>query len=752
VTDYAKQLQPGQVFKFKSGPTVYFVSPNKEAIAFGDEAAYQGFFGDKDWSRVQTFNVDRPNIDASSSWTGISMGATAAKEYAKLGIIPTPTTPSLYTPPAPAFQLDTSKILTPSLKDLTNTLTQPIQLPADYERISAKAKLAEQGYTYIPDPAMLKGLTENQIYRQGSMVFAKPGVDVPGLVDEQVRQDIINQFKQISTQVSAPAGFTVDTSQYDKIVGDAQNKGLFKIPDISGLSSSITDFISPLLTSINTMQEQIKTFQTQQSDLMKQYTTAITGAPATSQLYEQTLAKYGITTETFNQINSYTSQLTTYNKELADLDAEKKKAIADAEKATVSTGVISRNTAQIEKDYNSRISTKAAQAGVVATSLEALRGNIATASQLAGNVVDAATYDYKVKLDGMRNLLSMNLKQMEGVSSQQMNQLKLALETYQKTYEDQRTKKQKILTTIMQYPKADYTGLDLSKAKMIDVAARVITSPYYNAEDIDDDQTVIDAYAKTYADAGILSTDSRATAINKILNKSKIYQNQVKKTTEAPTSYQEWQLAGGKAGTGKSYAEWVAKASGLTDYQTITRVDKLASQFDNEKVVQRYNVVAEGYQFARNINTATETSANDIGLLYAFAKAMDPDSVVREGEYATVQKYAQSWADQFKFKMERIFSNKPFLTKEAKDNMVATIKEKYNSIYPSYQNVFNEYGRRIDDITKQRETGTQYLTDYAKPYRTTSGAGISAGQKLNWGDLLDSEKNLNLNSIGWDDL
>ena len=49
------------------------------------------------------------------------------------------------------------------------------------------------------------------------------------------------------------------------------------------------------------------------------------------------------------------------------------------------------------------------------------------------------------------------------------------------------------------------------------------------------------------------------------------------------------------------------------------------------------------------------TSTNDQALIYAFAKAMDPTSSVREGEYATVQKYAQSFANQLGFDVNRLF-------------------------------------------------------------------------------------------------
>jgi hypothetical protein len=153
------------------------------------------------------------------------------------------------------------------------------------------------------------------------------------------------------------------------------------------------------------------------------------------------------------------------------------------------------------------------------------------------------------------------------------------------------------------------------------------------------------------------------------------------------------------------------------DSKAQTRVDGIVKQFDNEPVVRNYNTVAEGYQFAKNIPTNTTNPSDDIGMIYAFAKIMDPNSVVREGEYATVQKYAQSWAQSFGFKAERIFSNSKFLSSEAIGNMKATIKQKYDASKQNYENVYNEYGRRVNMVTGT-EDGTDYLTDYGAAFDT----------------------------------
>jgi hypothetical protein len=166
--------------------------------------------------------------------------------------------------------------------------------------------------------------------------------------------------------------------------------------------------------------------------------------------------------------------------------------------------------------------------------------------------------------------------------------------------------------------------------------------------------------------------------------------------------------------------------SGL-DTQTATRVNQIVNNFDNEAVVKNYSIIAEANEFVSNLKNKEVTSSDDQGLLYAFAKAMDPGSVVREGEYAVVQKYAQSWAQQFGFKTKRIFENSPFLSESARENMRETIKAKYNASLKNYDSVYSEYGRRIDKATGAAD-GKEYLTDYSLSFKKDGEGEQSGGE------------------------
>jgi hypothetical protein len=172
-----------------------------------------------------------------------------------------------------------------------------------------------------------------------------------------------------------------------------------------------------------------------------------------------------------------------------------------------------------------------------------------------------------------------------------------------------------------------------------------------------------------------------------------------------------------------------APPTGALDTKTKTRVDQTRSRFDNLPVVKNIQIQAEALSFAESMNPKTTNPADDQALIYAFAKAMDPNSVVREGEYATVQKYAQSWAESFGFNAARIFSNTTFLTPEARANMKRSIRGKYEAAKTQYDNVRHSFVDQLNKITGQGD-GEEWLSDYAAgfPQGSTSGATPAAAK------------------------
>ncbi len=208
-----------------------------------------------------------------------------------------------------------------------------------------------------------------------------------------------------------------------------------------------------------------------------------------------------------------------------------------------------------------------------------------------------------------------------------------------------------------------------------------------------------------YPDAGILPTDSVSEATDKLGN-SRIYH---KETYIAPT--------GGDGGYSAA--------------QINSTINQIAGAFDNEAVVKNFNVLNEAHEFVSSISNDTKNPVDDQGLIYALAKALDPSSAVREGEYATAQKYAQSLTQSYGKSVTQALNGTGFLSTDARKNIKATIESRYTASKKNYENVYNQYQKRIVDA--QNGQGNS-LTDYSQAF------GSDLSSQLNPGEILVKDK------------
>ena len=199
--------------------------------------------------------------------------------------------------------------------------------------------------------------------------------------------------------------------------------------------------------------------------------------------------------------------------------------------------------------------------------------------------------------------------------------------------------------------------------------------------------TTINNLAQSYPDAGISPEDT--------------FEQAQKKVTNSPSFKKEQQTAA---------------TGGLSAAAINSTVNSIASAFDNEPIVKNFNVIAEGKAFVDSLPTKTVNPADDQALIYALAKALDPNSVVREGEYATAQKYSQSWIKAYGSGVKQAVAGTGFLSETARKNIKDTINSRYQASLKNYNNVRNEYQRQIDDA---RAGIPRTITDYSKAYPTT---------------------------------
>lgn len=183
-------------------------------------------------------------------------------------------------------------------------------------------------------------------------------------------------------------------------------------------------------------------------------------------------------------------------------------------------------------------------------------------------------------------------------------------------------------------------------------------------------------------------------------------------------------VSGGGSGGGASEQLYSGLSSG-----TATAVRSKVGKFSSEPIVQNFATIQEGYNFAQSIDTKTTNPADDQALIYSLAKALDPGSVVREGEYATAQKYAQSWVAAFGKGVEQALLGNGFLSETARNNIKTTIGQKYKSSQVSYDNVFTQYEKNINSLTG-RNDGKAFLVDYQTPTQSSSQGGNNPAQAL----------------------
>lgn len=145
---------------------------------------------------------------------------------------------------------------------------------------------------------------------------------------------------------------------------------------------------------------------------------------------------------------------------------------------------------------------------------------------------------------------------------------------------------------------------------------------------------------------------------------------------------------------------WQTQSTNWTqwlDTNTIKRVNAVIDDASTDQVSKTFKKSQEAYIFAKSVADGKWATDNQ-ALIYAFAKAMDPDSVVREGEYATVQKYSQTRWDLLGMNVNRAMNGQEFISEQAKKNIVNTIKTRYEASKQAYESVRNNKVKIINDI------------------------------------------------------
>ncbi len=150
------------------------------------------------------------------------------------------------------------------------------------------------------------------------------------------------------------------------------------------------------------------------------------------------------------------------------------------------------------------------------------------------------------------------------------------------------------------------------------------------------------------------------------------------------------------------------------------RIMTLANGFGSSDIVKRFNATADSLNIVNGISASSKNPSDHQTIVYAFAKSLDPDSVVREGEYATIKKYAQSMLDRYGKEVTNAISGTGFLSQGAITSIKETMNRNYQSRKPAYDNLYQQTSSVIDNVAG-KPVANDVLINYSMGVNTSSG-------------------------------
>lgn len=176
-------------------------------------------------------------------------------------------------------------------------------------------------------------------------------------------------------------------------------------------------------------------------------------------------------------------------------------------------------------------------------------------------------------------------------------------------------------------------------------------------------------------------------------------------------------------------SEWNSALEKLPASKRATAVS-LLKDFENEQIVKSFAKQQEAKTYIDTFDLNTTNPSDDQSLIYGFAKMMDPDSVVREGEYATVQKYAQNRLSTLWFNAQRVIDNAQVLTPKARKQMISTMTSRYTAGKRSYDNLVNQKAKQFEKVLWVKD-GKSYFVDYVLTDNTANMTNTGDGKDKN---------------------
>lgn len=157
------------------------------------------------------------------------------------------------------------------------------------------------------------------------------------------------------------------------------------------------------------------------------------------------------------------------------------------------------------------------------------------------------------------------------------------------------------------------------------------------------------------------------------------------------------------------------RTGSLTPAQARKAETDLRKEFDSNPEVKSYRTIAQSAATVKQLASAPPTANNDIALIYSAMKAYDPNSVVRETEFATAQN-AAGVPDKIRNTWNRVLNGQRLNPRQRAE------------IAASVNTVAGSAGRRFQEMEGQYRT---YAQDYGvDPDRVAPRSSSGAADPL----------------------
>jgi dsDNA-binding SOS-regulon protein len=387
---------------------------------------------------------------------------------------------------------------------------------------------------------------------------------------------------------------------------------------------------------------------------------------------DQLKTQYG-TTDLLNKLKEQNVKVASIQGDIQKLGTAELAEIDTAEGRVASRGAIEGEKETIARKYNIAKAYKNAELYAEAAVAQAYQGNLTEANNMINQAVEYYTYDKKAEIDRFDKLFTVASDWVKSLTNQEQNLLTAKREELVRQNEETKADKKGVLELSLQYPSA---GISITDS--VEQATMKATESARKQAELEASETTIKELS-----------DGRTVAIDK-------YGNIVS-------------VLSGAGGGNEDAVEQLYTGLKST---TATAVRAKVGAFKSETMVTNFSTIQDGYNFAKSISSTTTNPADDQALIYSLAKALDPSSVVREGEYATAQKYAQSWVSAYGKGVSQALAGTGFLSTKARENIKKVIEAKYLSSKKSYDNVYKQYIDGINSLTG-RNDGSKFIVDYS---------------------------------------